>query len=213
MNFRDRIFRANREWADSVCSDDPEFFHRLANEQHPEVLWIGCSDSRVPASKIMGKMPGEVFVHRNIANLVLHTDMNCQSVIQYAVQVLKVEHVVVCGHYGCGGVKAAMTPQDDGIIQNWLRNITDIYSHHLSELEAIADPEARADRLCELNVLTQVKHLASSNSVQSAWQRGQPLALHSWIYSVHDGVLKDLEVDISSLKGIPAIYRAGKANK
>jgi len=207
MSFKDSIFQSNRQWADIMLDKDPDFFNRLARQQDPDILWIGCADSRVPASEIMGMLPGEVFVHRNIANLVLHSDINCQSVIQYAVEVLQVRHVVVCGHYGCGGVKAAMDLQDNGLIQHWLRNITDTYSQHYDELVAIDDIKKREERLCELNVITQVLNLSSSNVVQNAWAAGKPLWLHGWIYGIHDGLLRDLGTDISNLREVPPLFR------
>lgn len=207
MSFQDEVFHRNRQWAKAIKDEQPDFFDRLSAQQSPEILWIGCSDSRVPANEITGMMPGEIFVHRNIANLVLHADMNCQSVIQYAVQVLKVKHVVVCGHYGCGGIKAATNLKNDGLIQNWLRNITDIYDRHLEELETITDGELRGDRLCELNVIAQVKNLASSNPIQNAWSVGQDIAVHGWIYSIRNGLLKDLDVDASGVRDIAPVYR------
>ncbi len=207
MSFKDQVFQRNREWADSVNREDPDFFAHLAAQQKPEVLWIGCSDSRVPANQITGMMPGEVFVHRNIANLVLHTDMNCQSVVQFAVAVLKVKHVIICGHYGCGGVKASLESRDHGLIHNWLRNIKDIYQINASIIDGIDDPEQKVDRLCELNVMTQVKNLAHSSTVQNAWANGQPLTIHGWIYSIRDGLLKDLEVDVSRSEDVPSVFR------
>lgn len=207
MSFRDDIFKANRDWAASISEEHPDFFDRLAAQQNPEILWIGCSDSRVPANQITGMLPGEVFVHRNIANLVLHSDMNCQSVIQFAVSVLKVRHIIVCGHYGCGGVKAALEPKDHGLIQNWLRNIQDIYSQHATEVDAIESPSEKVNRLCEINVISQVRNLAESSTVQNAWAAGQPLEIHGWIYGVADGLLKDLEVDVSGPGQVPSVYR------
>ncbi|MCP1726368.1 carbonic anhydrase [Natronospira proteinivora] len=206
MSFQKEIFQRNRDWANSVREKDPEFFDRLAAQQKPDILWIGCSDSRVPANQITGMMPGEVFVHRNIANLVLHTDMNCQSVIQFAVAVLKVRHVVVCGHYACGGVKAALEAKDHGLIHNWLRNIKDIYLRHAEEVDALGDEDARVNRLCELNVINQVRNLAHSATVQNAWAQDQPLQVHGWIYNIKDGLLKDLEVDVSSAGEVPVVF-------
>lgn len=207
MSFREMVFHNNREWADSVKREQPDFFDRLAAQQTPEILWIGCSDSRVPANQITGMMPGEVFVHRNIANLVLHTDMNCQSVVQFAVAVLKVKHVIVCGHYGCGGVKASLESKDHGLIHNWLRNIKDIYQSNAEIIDAINDPEQKVDRLCELNVMAQVKNLAHSNTIQNAWGSGQALTIHGWIYSIRDGLLKDLEVDVSRAEEVSPVFR------
>jgi carbonic anhydrase len=176
-------------------SSIPAFFPRLAQQQSPQYLWIGCSDSRVSATAIIGLDPGEVFVHRNVANLVVHTDVNCLTVLQYAVDVLRVQHVIVCGHYGCGGVLAAMSDQPHGLIDNWLRNIKDIYYDHAAELEAIVDVGARTDRLCELNVVQQVANVCHTTMVQDAWQRGQPVAVHGWIYGLHDGCIHDLGRD------------------
>lgn len=207
MSFRDDILKANREWAASIRREDPDFFDRLAAQQNPEILWIGCSDSRVPANQITGMLPGEVFVHRNIANLVLHSDMNCQSVIQFAVEVLQVRHVIVCGHYGCGGVKAALESKDHGLIQNWLRNIKDVYCHHADEVDAITTEQDRINRLCEINVTAQVRNLAHSSTVQNAWAAGRELEVHGWIYDIADGLLKDLEVDVAGADQVPRVYR------
>jgi len=206
MSFRDDIFQKNRDWAQSINDEDPSFFDRLAAQQKPDILWIGCSDSRVPADQITGTIPGEIFVHRNIANLVLHADMNCQSVIQFAVAVLKVKHVVVCGHYACGGVKAALESRDHGLIHNWLRNIKDIYLRHAEEVDALKTENERVNRLCELNVINQVHNLAHSATVQNAWAQNQPLQVHGWIYNLRDGLLKDLEVDVSSAEEVPGVF-------
>lgn len=187
-----QLLQRNREWAERVNKEDPTFFEELAKEQHPNYLWIGCADSRVPSNQIMGLKPGEVFVHRNIANMVLHTDFNMLSVLQYAVDVLKVQHVIVAGHYGCGGVKAAMKDQHFGLIDNWLQNIQDVESIHLEELEPL-DEQARFDRMCELNVLHQVDNLRRSPIVQDAWNRGQHVELHSWVYNLRDGHLTPLQ--------------------
>lgn len=207
MDFPEEMKRRNRAWAEAVRHEDPGFFDRLAEQQTPEILWIGCSDSRVPANQITGMAPGEVFVHRNIANLVLHADINCQAVIQFAVEALKVKHVIVCGHYGCGGVRAAMESKDYGLLHNWLRNIKDLHRVHEEEIAAIADEHQRIDRLCELNVAAQVRNLAHSSTVQNAWGQGQPLAIHGWIYSIRDGLIRDLEVDLSMIEQVPEIYR------
>jgi carbonic anhydrase len=186
------LFRRNRAWADSVRSADPGFFSDLARQQSPEYLWIGCSDSRVPANQITGLAPGEVFVHRNVANLVVHTDLNCLSVLQFAVDLLHVQHVIVCGHYGCSGVRAALTGQKVGLADNWLRHVQDVRANHASELDAIADPADRERRLCELNVIEQVRHVCEATVVQDAWAAGRPLAVHGWIYGLDDGLLRDL---------------------
>jgi len=188
------LLRRNREWSESVRASDPGFFDRLARQQSPAFLWIGCSDSRVPANQITGLAPGEVFVHRNIANVVVHTDLNCLSVIQFAVDILKVRHIILCGHYGCSGVHAAMTKHRIGLSDNWLRHVQDVAAAHAAELEAIAEERARHRRLCELNVLAQVEHIAQCTAVQEAWQHAQPLEVHGWIYDLRDGLLHDLKV-------------------
>jgi carbonic anhydrase len=193
-----QLFENNRRWADDLLRADPEFFQKLSLQQSPEFLWIGCSDSRVPASSIVGLRPGELFVHRNVANLVIHTDMNCLSVVQFAVEVLRIKHVIVCGHYGCGGIKAAMENRSHGLIDNWLRHVRDLYRNRLGELTLIDDEEKRLDRLCELNVVEQVMNVGNMTAVQEAWQKEQPLAIHGWIYSLADGLLKDLGVCVSS---------------
>jgi carbonic anhydrase len=186
------LFANNRTWAAEMTRRDPEFFARLARQQKPEYLWIGCADSRVPANEIVGLAPGELFVHRNVANLVVHTDLNCLSVLQYAVEVLGVREIIVCGHYGCGGVKAALDESSHGLIDNWVRHIEDVSQKKAAELAALPDQAARLDRLCELNVLQQVQNVARTTIVEDAWRRGQPLAIHGWIYAVDDGLLRDL---------------------
>jgi carbonic anhydrase len=201
------LLENNRKWSARIVQDDPEFFQRLSRQQAPEYLWIGCADSRVPANQITGLLPGEVFVHRNVANLVVHADLNCLSVIQYAVEVLKVRHIIVCGHYGCGGVKAAMQNVELGLIDNWLRNIKDIYVKHQPELEALPDGDARVDRLCELNVIEQVFNVCHTTIVQKAWKRGQPLAVHGWVYGLEDGLIKDLDVVVTSKEETAQVYR------
>jgi carbonic anhydrase len=201
------LFEKNREWAESMHARDPEFFEKLSAQQSPQYLWIGCADSRVPANQIIGLLPGEVFVHRNIANLVVHTDLNCLSVIQYAVEVLKVRHIIVCGHYGCGGVAAAMQNREFGLIDNWLRHLKDVYLKHEMELNTLPDEQARFDRFCEINVMEQVSHVCQTTIVQGAWRRGQKLALHGWIYGVSDGLLHDLGITVNSPDDLPALYR------
>lgn len=193
----DELLTNNRRWADGVSAADPDFFPRLARQQTPRFCWIGCADSRVPANEIVGLPPGEVFVHRNIANVVVHTDLNCLSVLQYAIEVLRVDHVIVTGHYGCGGVAAALADQPLGLIDNWLRHVQDVAHEHAAELDAIADPKERADRLCELNVAAQVANVARTSIVRDAWKRGQALAIHGWIYGLDDGRLRDLGVSVS----------------
>lgn len=188
------LFESNREWVQRIRAEDPDFFRRLSHQQSPTLLWIGCSDSRVPANQIVGRAPGELFVHRNVANLVVHTDLNCLSVVQFAVDVLRVQHIIVCGHYGCGGVNAVVTQQRLGLVDNWLRHLTDVYVKHQVSLDAITDETRRVARLCELNVAEQVENLGTTTVVRDAWARGQPLVLHGWIYDVADGLLHDLEV-------------------
>ncbi|UCX04914.1 carbonate dehydratase [Shewanella sp. HL-SH4] len=187
------LFDNNRRWAERINQEDPTFFQKLANQQNPEYLWIGCSDSRVPSNQIIDLMPGEVFVHRNIANMVIHTDLNCLSVLQYAVDVLKVKHIMVVGHYGCGGVKAAMQNQRLGLIDNWLGHLRDIHRIHQDELTGLNET-ARFDRLCELNVIEQVANVTTSTIVQEAWDRGQNVSVHGWIYGINNGLLTDLGV-------------------
>ncbi|MGE0082418.1 MAG: carbonate dehydratase [Thiohalomonadaceae bacterium] len=202
----------NRRWAEAVTRDDPEFFPALARQQTPEYLWIGCADSRVPANELLGLLPGDVFVHRNVANMVVHTDFNCLTVLQYAVDVLKVKHIIVCGHYGCGGVKAAMEKKDHGLIDNWLRNIKDIYHQYADRIAQLPTQEQRADRLCELNVRAQVGNVCHTTIVQNAWARGQPLSVHGWIYGIKDGLLRDLKVSFSGIDQIPDAYRIWNEN-
>jgi len=203
----DTLFHNNREWATSVNTSDPLFFEKLAAQQSPDYLWIGCSDSRVPANQIVGLMPGEIFVHRNVANMVVHTDFNCLTVLQYAIDVLKVKHVMVVGHYGCGGVTAAYENADNGLIDNWLRNIKDVQHRYRARLEAIENKEARLNLLCELNVVTQAAHVCHTTIVQNAWHRGQPLAVHGWVYSLKDGLLKDLDCTVDRADQIADAYR------
>jgi carbonic anhydrase len=203
----DDCFAANRRWAADTIAKDPGFFSRLENLQSPDLLWIGCSDSRLPPNEIIGRAPGELFVHRNVANLVEHTDVNCLSVLQYAIDVLKVKHVVVVGHYGCGGVRAAMSGQPLGLIDNWLRHIRDVHLWNREELAAISDFDRRADRLAELNVEAQVANVCHTTIVQDAWSRGQVVTVHGWIYALRDGLLRDLGMVIGSPEQIPPEYR------
>ncbi len=188
------LFENNRAWAAQQTELDARFFTALAQQQRPKYLWIGCADSRVPANEIVGLPPGQVFVHRNIANVVVHSDLNCLSVIQYAVDVLCIEHIIVTGHYGCGGVAASIDGERHGLIDNWLRHIQDVAHQHPAELAAIQDPTARSNRLCELNVEAQVRNVARTTIVQDAWARGQDVALHGWVYDLNDGLLRDLNV-------------------
>ena len=206
MSMQD-LMQRNKEWADKQKDIDPEFFHRLSLQQNPEYLWIGCSDSRVPANQVVGLDPGELFVHRNIANVVLHTDFNCLSVLQFAVEVLKVKHVIVCGHYGCGGVKAALGNTEYGLVDNWLRHIKDIYVQHKDEVDGLRFEQQRINRLCELNVMEQVNNLTKTKIVQHAWDRGQELAIHGVIYSIADGLLKELNINAIDTKGIDPIFK------
>jgi carbonic anhydrase len=189
----EQLLENNRAWARDALAADPEYFARLARQQSPQFLWIGCSDSRVPANQITGLAPGEVFVHRNIANVVVHTDLNCLSVIQFAVDFIKVRHIILCGHYGCSGVLAAMSQQRTGLSENWLRHVQDVGAKHTEELQAIKGDDARHRRLCELNVREQVHHISQCTSVQDAWARQQPLSVHGWIYDLQDGLLRDLD--------------------
>ncbi len=206
MRLLQHLFENNENWAADHKAEDPEFFRRLSAQQNPEYLWIGCSDSRVPANDIVGLLPGELFVHRNVGNVVSHTDMNCLSVIQYAVEVLKVKHIIVTGHYGCGGVRAALENREMGLIDNWLRNIKDIYERNHTSLDKL-DREARVDRLCELNVVRQVGNVCYTSFVQNAWKQGRELSVHGWIYSIGDGVLRDLGLCITGHDQVPPIYR------
>lgn len=192
MEVYKKLLLENKAWAREKTDADKDFFNRLAKLQTPEFLWIGCSDSRVPANEITNTQPGEIFVHRNVANLVVHTDLNLLSVLQYAVEVLKVKHVIVCGHYGCGGVKASMTNQSFGLIDKWLRNIKDVYRFHRDELDSISNLEDRADRLCELNVVEQVTNLAKTTIIQKAWSSDNRPTIHGWVYGLKDGILKDI---------------------
>jgi carbonic anhydrase len=196
-----QLLENNKAWARGVLASDPEYFARLARQQSPQYLWIGCSDSRVPANQITGLAPGEVFVHRNIANVVVHTDLNCLSVIQFAVDILKIRHIILCGHYGCSGVLAAMTRTRIGLSENWLRHVQDVAGRHAGELQALAGEQQRHRRLCELNVAEQVQNICQCTAVHDAWGRGQPLEVHGWVYDLADGLLRDLKV---SRAGNPA---------
>lgn len=201
-----QLLANNKEWVKEQLSLDPNYFSKLANGQSPDYLWIGCSDSRVPANSITGTNPGEIFVHRNIANMVVHSDMNMLSVLSYAVEVLKVKHIIVCGHYGCGGVLAAMGNKQLGLIDNWLRHIKDVYRLHSNELDAIEDVEARGRRFVELNVMEQVIDLSKTSIVQNAWTSGQPLHVHGWVYDVADGLINDLEVTFTGMESLHSVY-------
>ena len=193
----EHLLANNRAWAEQIRARDPEFFATLARQQAPEYLWIGCSDSRVPANEIVGLLPGELFVHRNVANVVAHTDLNCLSVMQFAVEVLQIKHIIVCGHYGCGGVRAALQNDQLGLIDNWLRHVQDVRAKYEAHLTALSDTEARLTSLCELNVIEQVVNVCQTTIVQNAWGRGQELAIHGWIYDLHDGLIRDLQLCIT----------------
>ncbi|SIS43868.1 carbonate dehydratase [Neptunomonas antarctica] len=200
------LFDSNRSWADKINEDSPDFFAILAKQQAPDYLWIGCSDSRVPANEIMGMMPGDVFVHRNVSNLVIHTDMNCLSVIQYAVTVLKIKHIMVVGHYGCGGVRAALESRPHGLIDNWLRHIRDIDMKHRGLLSAWQDSDHYLDRLCELNVIEQAYNVCNTTITQDAWEKGQELTIHAWVYGLDNGLIQDLNFCISDQDSIESGY-------
>jgi carbonic anhydrase len=208
------LLENNRRWAESVRREQPDFFEQLAHQQEPDYLWIGCADSRVPSNQIVDLMPGELFVHRNVANVVVHTDLNCLSVLQFAVDVLGVEHVIVCGHYGCGGVEAALRGTKLGLIDNWLRHVQDVAQKHAAMLDVLLDDGARARRLCELNVIEQVVHVAQTTVVQDAWARGQSLSVHGWIYDIGDGLLQDLEICVTRPDELgPSYDRACRARR
>lgn len=201
-----QLFEQNRRWSEDIRRSDPSFFEQLSHQQSPNYLWIGCSDSRVPANQIVGMLPGELFVHRNVANVVVHTDLNCLSTIQFSVDILKVKHIITCGHYGCGGVKAALTGQRLGLVDNWIAHVRDVREKHKSLLARIPE-EQRWDRLCELNVIEQAVNVCQTNVVQDAWARGQELAVHGWIYGLRDGLLHDLEICVTNLEELDSIYQ------
>lgn len=199
MSTINHLFGSNKQWADKITHEDPEFFQNLSEQQSPQYLWIGCSDSRVPANTLLGMLPGEVFVHRNIANQVIHTDLNCLSVIQYAVDILKVKDIIVCGHYSCGGINAALQDKSFGLIDNWLRHIQDVYRFHKNKLDIIVDEKERMNLLCELNVIEQVANVSDTTILRNAWRSGQNVTVHGIVYNVQDGILKDLNVSVSGL--------------
>jgi carbonic anhydrase len=209
MKTLQRLLDNNRTWAERIRKQDPDFFAKLAAQQGPEYLWIGCSDSRVPANQIVGLLPGEVFVHRNVANVVVHADLNCLSVLQFAVDVLKIRHVIVCGHYGCGGVRAAYEDERMGLVDNWLRHVQDVAQKHRATLDQapVAD---RIDRLCELNVLEQVANVCQTTVIQDAWARGQDVTVHGWIYSLADGLLRDLKMGGAGAAEFQRVYQAAQ---
>lgn len=212
MKYLSELLEKNRVWSLQQLQEDPDYFQRLVNQQAPKYLWIGCSDSRVPANQITGLNPGEVFVHRNIANVIVHTDLNCLSVVHYAIQVLKVQHVIVCGHYGCGGVRAALDGQSNGMIDNWLRHIEDVRERHVHLLDSIPDYDRKWAKLCELNVIEQVRNLARTTPVSDAWKSGQDLILHGWIYGLRDGRLIDLEMSALSRDELEQAYVKALSN-
>jgi carbonic anhydrase len=205
MRILEHLFSNNRSWAQSMCRRDPAFFQKLSQHQTPEYLWIGCADSRVPANEIVGLLPGELFVHRNIANVVVHSDLNCLSVLQFAVDVLDVSHVIVCGHYGCGGVQAAMRNARFGLVDNWLRHVQDVAERHEAGLARLEE-HRRLDRLCELNVIEQVLNVSHTTIVQDAWARGKRLSVHGWIYAMADGLLRDLSLCVTSAQEAHGAY-------
>ena len=207
MSVLDHLLEKNQAWAEGIKQQDPDFFHRLSNQQAPEYLWIGCADSRVPANQIVDLLPGELFVHRNVANVVVHTDFNCLSVLQFAIEVLRVKHILVVGHYGCGGVKAALLNEGFGLISNWLRHVQDVRDKYTEVLAAIPGVPDRVDRLCELNVVEQVGHVCQNNIVQEAWRRNQPLTVHGFVYDVADGILRDMGLSISGEAEVESIRR------
>lgn len=205
--FYAKIIQNNKNWVSKKLALDADYFKKLENHQQPPLLWIGCSDSRVPANEIIGAEPGDVFVHRNIANMVIHTDMSMLSVLDYAVNILKVKHIIVCGHYNCGGINAAMSNQHIGLIDNWIRHIKDVYRHHHTELDGINDDQQKRDRFVELNIIEQVNDLAKTSIVQSAWEKKQFLSIHGWVYGVNSGVIKDLDVNFSSDDDLSDVYQ------
>jgi carbonic anhydrase len=206
MNSLQHLIENNRRWSEETKRKEPAFFETLSKQQSPEYLWIGCSDSRVPANEIVNLLPGELFVHRNVANIVIHTDLNCLSVIQYAVDVLKVKHIIVCGHYGCGGVRAALQKNRFGLIDNWLRHIQDIHHAHADMVAAAGSLESQVDRLCELNVITQVLNVCETTIIQDAWERGASLHVHGWIYGLKDGLIRDLNVTMNGAAMIEPVH-------
>jgi carbonic anhydrase len=210
MRALSQLFENNRAWAAEITREDPGFFQRLSRQQAPQYLWIGCSDSRVPANQIVGLLPGEMFVHRNIANVVAHTDLNCLSAIQFAVEVLRVGHIIVCGHYGCGGVLAALRDDRLGLTDNWLRHVQDVRGKHRVQLDAVDTELQRHDRLCELNVIEQVANVSQTTIVRDAWDRGQTLAVHGWVYGISDGLLRDLDVCVTAEADISACSEAAR---
>lgn len=213
MKALSQLFANNRAWAAKIRAEDPDFFAKLSSQQGPRYFWIGCSDSRVPATQITGLLPGEMFVHRNVANVVPRADLNCLSALQFAVDALQVRHVIVCGHYACGGVGAVLRRQSLGLVDHWLRQVEDVRQRHAAQLAALADDARRFDRLCELNVIEQVANVCQTASVQDVWARAQPLAVHGWIYAVSDGLLRDLDLCVSGPGELEPAYREAVANQ
>jgi carbonic anhydrase len=213
MRILNQLFANNRAWAGEMTRQDPDFFRRLSVQQAPQYLWIGCSDSRVPANQIAGLLPGEMFVHRNVANVVVHADLNCLSTIQYAVEVLKVRHIIVCGHYGCGGVLAALRDDKLGLVDNWLRHVQDVRWRHQEQLAALETEAQRHHRLCELNVIEQVVNASQTTIVRDAWLRGQPLAVHGWVYGLRDGLLRDLGMCVTAETELATCAQAARAGE
>jgi carbonic anhydrase len=211
MRTLDQLFANNRAWSERIRRINPEFFASLSRQQKPRFLWIGCADSRVPANEIVGLLPGELFVHRNIANVVVHSDLNCLSVMQFAVEVLGVEHIIVCGHYGCSGVAAALTNQRVGLADNWLRHVQDVHSKHETKVSGLSELPRRIDRLCELNVIEQVANVCQTTIVQDAWDRGQELSVHGWVYGLEDGLVRDLDTTASNAGEVATASRAALA--
>ena len=211
MGSLSHLFENNRAWSERIRGADPNFFARLSQQQRPRYLWIGCADSRVPANEIVGLLPGELFVHRNLANVVVHTDLNCLSVIQFAVDELRIEHIIVCGHYGCSGVDAALRNQRVGLADNWLRHVQDVHAKHDARVAAVADLPQRIDRLCELNVIEQVANVCQTTVVRDAWAREQALTVHGWVYGLNDGLVRDLGTTVTNPVEVPAVYRAALA--
>jgi len=208
MSSLKHLFDSNRAWSERIRRADPQFFSRLSQQQRPRYLWIGCADSRVPANEIVGLLPGELFVHRNIANVVVHSDLNCLSVMQFAVDVLKIEDIIVCGHYGCSGVSAALRNERVGLADNWLRHLQDVHAKHDARVAALSGTERRIDRLCELNVIEQVANVCQTTIVRDAWDRGQELTVHGWVYGLQDGLVRDLGTSVSEPASMAAAYRA-----
>jgi carbonic anhydrase len=213
MRVLKQLFEQNRAWSEKIRRQDPDFFKKLSQQQSPAYLWIGCSDSRVPSNQIVDLLPGELFVHRNVANVVVHTDLNCLSTIQFAVDVLKVRHVIVCGHYGCSGVRAALREDRLGLVDNWLRHVRDVHQKHEARIAALPGDEQRWDSLCELNVIEQVVNVCQTTAVQDSWQRGQELAVHGWIYGVEDGLLQDLNICVRQADEIGVAYQTAIAKE